>query len=338
MAVKFQDYYQTLGVSRNASQDEIHNAYRKLARKFHPDINKDAGAEEKFKQIGEAYEVLKDPEKRKRYDMLGSNWKAGQDFTPPPGWENVHFDFQTGGGGASGFRFRNGGLGGFSDFFKTFFGGMGGGMDFDMGDFETAAGGSRAGPGTMRGQDHEAEITISLEDAYRGARRAITLQVAEPDGAGGLRHSARNYEVKIPPGIKDGGRIRLAGQGAKGMGGAPAGDLYLRVRIAPHPTFRVRGHDLEMDLKIAPWEAALGAKADVPTLDGPVTMTIPPGVQSGQRMRLKEKGLPKKGDARGDLYAVIQVAIPKDLSDKERELFEQLRDTSSFTPRKSGDS
>ena len=342
MAVKFQDYYQTLGVSRNASQEEIHKAYRKLARKYHPDVNKDAGAEEKFKQLGEAYEVLKDPDKRKRYDMLGGNWRAGQDFTPPPGWENVHFEFHPGSGQTTGFRFHNGGLSGFSDFFNVLFGGLGGGagdgMGFDFGDFERAAGrsatGAGPGGGSIRGQDQEAEIAISLEEAYRGAKRQIALEVAEPDASGRVRQSTKTYEVRIPAGIKDGGRIRLAGQGAKGIGGA-SGDLYLRVRIAPHPTFRVREHDLEMDLKVAPWEAALGARVDVPTLDGAVTMTIPPGVQSGQRMRLREKGLPKKGGkARGDLYAVIAVAIPKNLSDKERELFEQLRDTSTFDPRR----
>lgn len=329
MAVKFQDYYETLGVPHTATQEEIHRAYRKLARQYHPDVNKSPDAEEKFKQIGEAYSVLRDAETRKRYDTLGANWRAGQDFTPPPGWENIHFEFRQGPRGASGFEFRDSDVGGFSDFFKTLFGS-------EIGGFQSV--GRRSSPGaggwSMRGQDQEVAITIALEDAYRGAKKSIPLEAIERGTGGQVRRSTRTYEVTIPAGITDGGRIRLAGQGAKGPGGGPAGDLYLRVRIAPHPVFRVREHDLEVDLPATPWEAALGAKVEVPTLDGKVTMTLPPGVQSGQRMRLRGKGLPKRrGKSHGDLYAIIQVAIPKDLTDKERELFEELSRTSSFSPR-----
>jgi curved DNA-binding protein len=338
MPVKFQDYYEVLGVPRTATQEEIHGAYRRLARKFHPDVNKHKDAEEKFKQIGEAYAVLRDPEARRRYDALGSNWRTGQDFTPPPGWENVHFEFHPGQGGAEGFEFRDFGPGGdFSDFFKTFFGGggLGGFGGFPGEDFRasSARGGAAGGGWPAGGSDSEAAITISLEDAYRGAKKTVSLDVTEPDATGRVRRATKNYEVTIPPGITDGGRIRLAGQGGRGGGGGPAGDLYLRVTIAPHPVFRVRDHDLEVDLPVTPWEAALGAKVDVPTLDGAVTMTVPAGTQGGQRMRLRGKGLPKRGGSHGDLYAIVLVAIPKHLSKKERELLEELAKDSSFKPR-----
>ena len=330
MAVKFQDYYETLGVPRTATPEEIHRAYRQLARKYHPDVNKSPDAEEKFKQVGEAYSVLRDADTRKRYDMLGANWRAGQDFTPPPGWENVRFDFRTApGGGVSAFDFGDFDAGGFSDFFKTLFGG-------GIGGFQTA--GRRSAPGaggwSMRGQDQETNITISLEDAYRGAKKTYSFEATEPDANGRARRTTRTYEVTIPAGTTDGGRIRLAGQGMRGVGGGPAGDLYLRVRIAPHTIFRVHDHDLEMDLPTTPWEAALGAKVEVPTLDGKVAMTLPAGASSGQRMRLRGKGLPKRGgQSRGDLYAIVQIAVPKDLTDKERELFEELARTSPFNPR-----
>lgn len=328
MAVKYQDYYEILGVPRNATQEEIHRAYRRLARKYHPDVNKSPDAEEKFKQIGEAYEVLRDPEKRRRYDALGAHWRAGQDFTPPPGWENVHFEFRTGPGAAADFDFDDFDFGGFSDFFKTLFGASRTG-------FRTGGRRATASAAGLRGQDHEIDVTIPLEDAYHGAKRRIALDVAETDAKGHMDRSTRTYEVTIPAGVTEGSRIRLAGQGGKGVAGGPPGDLYLRVHIAPHPLFRVREHDLEVDLPVTPWEAALGAKIDVPTPDGKVTMTLPPGVSSGQRMRLRGKGLPKRGgNERGDLYAIIQIAVPKHLSPRERELFEQLARTSSFNPRR----
>lgn len=330
MAVKFHDYYETLGVSRTASQEEIQKAYRKLARKYHPDVNKEKGAEEKFKQITEAYEVLKDPEKRKKYDTLGPNWQEGQDFTPPPGWEGGHFEFRTYPGGTGEFDF--GGFqrgGGFSDFFEMLFG-----EGFRRG----ARGPGGAGPGarewTIRGQDQEAEITVSLEDVYRGTTKTITLQTLEAGPDGTLRPKAKQYEVRIPAGVTEGSRIRLAGQGGAGSGGGPPGDLFLRVRITPHPTFQREDHNLLVTVPVAPWEAALGAKVDVPTLDGAVKMTIPPGTQGGQRFRLRGKGLPRERGERGDLYATVQITVPKTLTAEERDLFQKLAKSSSFDPRR----
>lgn len=337
MSVKYQDYYQILGVPRNASQDEIQRSYRKLARLYHPDINKSSDAEEKFKKIGEAYEVLKDPEKRKRYDLLGENWRAGQDFTPPPGWESRTGRAGAGAGpGAWGFDFTNlggmGGTGNFSDFFESLFGGGPGG-------FRTAAGRQKAGDWSMKGQDHEAEITISLEDLYSGSKKTIALESMKPDATGRMQRVTQNLEVNIPAGITDGRRIRLSGQGEKGAGGGPPGDLYLRVHIAPHPVFKLKGHDLSVEVPVTPWEAALGAQIEVPTIEGTATMRVPAGIQSEQRMRLRGKGLMKPvsasgtGGERGDLFAVIRIAVPKTLTPKERELFEELARESSFKPR-----
>ena len=320
MAVEFQDYYDTLGVERSAGEDEIKRAFRKLARKYHPDVNDSEEAEEKFKRVNEAYEVLKDPEKRKLYDQLGPNWQGGQDFTPPPEWENVHFGFRSAGGGTT-FDFG----GGFSDFFEMLFGGGLG----------TAAAEGRGGSWTMPNQDHEAEIAIRLEDAYRGAERTITLQGHDIDPSGQVRPSIQNLQVKIPPGVTEGSRIRLAGKGGVGMGGGPAGDLYLRVRLEPHPRFRVEGHDLEMEVAVAPWEAALGTVVEVPTIDSTVNLKIPPGSQSGQKLRLRGKGLPKNRGGQGDLYARVKIVVPKKLSAKENELFTELAKLSDFNPRQS---
>lgn len=315
MAVKYKDYYDVLGVPRTASQEEIQKKYRRLARQYHPDVNKNQGAEEKLKEINEAYEVLKDPDKRKRYDTLGANWRAGQDFNPPPGWENVRVDFGQAGRG-----------GGFSDFFESLFGRGAHGFDF---------GGFGAAQADAVGQDQEAEIVVALEEAYRGATKSFALESTEPDGAG-VRRAPRNYRVKIPPGIAEGAKIRLGGQGGRGSGRARAGDLYLRVRIAPHPVFKPQGHDLETEVWVTPWEAALGAKVAAPTLDGPVSITLPAGTQSGQRLRLRGKGLRKRGEnERGDLYARIQIAVPKALSETERQLFEELARQSPFKPRSS---
>lgn len=336
MAVKFQDYYEVLGVPRTATQEEITKAYRKLARKYHPDVNKEKGAEEQFKRIGEAYEVLKDPEKRKRYDALGANWRAGQDFTPPPGWEDIR-DFRTGAGAGRGGRvhvedFED--VGGFSEFFRSIFGGAGGPTGFRTGARRPRA---RAEEwGGMRGQDHEVAMTIPLEDAYHGAKRRVVFDVVEPTPDGQMQRSQKSYEVAIPPGVTEGSRIRLAGQGGKGAGGGAPGDVYIRLRIAPHPTFRVKEHDLEVDLPVTPWEAALGAQLDVPTLEGGVKMTLPPGVASGQRMRLRDRGLPHRGkkNSRGDLYALVKIVVPRILSPRERELLETLAKESNFNPRK----
>ena len=325
MGVKFQDYYETLGVSRTATADEIKKAYRKLAQKLHPDVNKDPSAESRFKQVNEAYEVLGDPEKRKKYDALGTNWRAGQEFRPPPGWEGANFDFR---GAPDGGQFSFEDLGGFSDFFGSLFGGG----------FAQARGGSRGRPSgreTMwasRGQDQEAELNITVEDACHGSRKAIALEVPEVGSAGEVRYRTKKYDVKIPAGTTDGDRIRLSGQGTSGQAGGEAGDLYLTIHILPHPVYTVKGHDLEMDLPIAPWEAALGAKVNVTTLAGTVSLTIPPRTQSGQKLRLRGKGLPR-GKTYGDLLAVVRMVVPERLTGKERELFEQLARESSFRPR-----
>jgi len=329
MAVKFQDYYETLGVGRGASQDEIQAAYRKLDRKYHPDVNKSPDAEEKFKRLNEAYEVLRDPKKRERYDSLGENWQAGQDFTPPPGWEFFTNRSGSRGGRPFTFDFFGGGDGfeespfsGFSDFFDMLFGGGLGGRT------RRESSGGRSGTWASAGQDQEAEISISLEEAHRGARKTLTLETGE-----GRRRQSRTLEVNIPAGTPDGHRLRLRGQGGGGSNGGPAGDLYLRVRIAPHPLFRLNGQDLEVEVPVAAWEAALGARVEVPLIDGKASLKLQPGVQSGQRLRLRGKGLAHRNGSQGDLYAIIKVVVPSSLSARERELFEELARISSFHPR-----
>jgi curved DNA-binding protein len=321
LAVAFRDYYEVLGVPRDASEEDIRRAYRKLARQYHPDVNKDPGAEDRFKELSEAYEVLRDPEKRQRYDQLGPNWKAGQDVSGAQGdqgfegfdrggFDDVRVDF-----GGSGF---GGGFGGgdFSDFFESMFGaGRRGG----------SAGGRRARGSngfSSRGTDQEATLELSLQEAAAGGRKRISLG----DG--------RDYEVEIPRGVRDGQRIRLAGEGSPGPGGGPTGDLFLRVRIRPDPRFRVEGRDLYVDLPVAPWEAALGASADVPTLTGSSRVKVPAGSSCGRRLRLRGQGMPGPRDEQGDLYATVQIKVPKRLSTDEREAFERLAEVSNFDPRK----
>jgi len=323
MPVKFQDYYETLGVARTASQDEVQRAYRKLAKQYHPDTNKAPDAEKRIKQINEAYEVLKDADKRQQYDKLGATYKNGQEFRPPPGYENMNFDFRgpggapgTAPGGGGGFKMEGAD---FSDFFEMFFGRSKGASG--------ARGGARRAAQPQAGGDVEAEVSISVEDAYRGAQRDFSLQ-AEDGGR-------RTLKVKIPAGVTDDAVIRLKGQGGEGVNGGPAGDVLLRVKLAPHPRFSVDGRDLTLDVKVTSWEAALGAKVDLPLFEGTVTLTIPPGAQSGQKMRLRGKGLPARGAGgeSGDLYVRIMIAVPKVLTDGERELFEKLRSESTFDPR-----
>jgi curved DNA-binding protein len=323
MAVTFQDYYQTLGVSRNATQDEIRRAYRKAARKYHPDVNKAKDAEEKFKQANEAYEVLKDPEKRKLYDQLGAEWKAGQAFRPPPGWEDVHFEFR-GSPGAEGFDLG----GGFSDFFEMLFGGR------RRGGRGGGATSGRQASWSMPGRDLEAEITTRLEDSYHGATKTITLQGHEVDDQGKVRPVTRTYEVRIPAGVTDGSRVRLAGKGSPGIGGGPPGDLYLKIHLEPHPRFRVDAHDLQVEVPVTPWEAALGRTVEVPIMEGTANLRLPPGTQSGQKLRLRGKGLPMRDGGRGDLFAVVKIVVPKTLSNRERELFTEMAGVSSFNPRR----
>jgi len=286
-------------------------------------MNKASDAEDKFKEIGEAYEVLKDPEKRQKYDQLGPDWKTGQDFRPPPGWEGM-FDFGRGGAGQTEFHF---GGSGFSDFFETLFGGHGFGQS-------RGARMGREGPvWRQAGADQEATIRIRLDDAFRGGTTPVTLQMQRVTPDGQVSVQEKTYEVKIPPGILSGQKIRLTGQGGEGVGGGPRGDLYLRVEIDPHPIFRLKGRDLYEDLMITPWEAVLGAEVQIPTLTGPVTLRIPPGTQSGQKLRLKEKGMSNPKGTPGNLFAVVNIAVPRNPSGRERELYEELKKVSGFNPR-----
>ena len=339
MPVAFRDYYDTLGVQRSANEDEIKRAYRKLARKFHPDVNPgDKSAEEKFKEINEAYEVLSDPEKRQRYDQLGPNWKAGADFTPPPGQSGQQYEFRDFG---DIFTESRGGRG-FSDFFESLFGGGG----------TFRAGTSRAGPGfALRGQDVEADISLSVEDLHRGANRTLSFQVTEPcptcHGTGetnanicpgcrgsGIVTKPKSLEVNVPPGLREGSTVRLAGQGEPGANGGPPGDLFLHVRVQPHPFFTIAGEDdIQIELPVAPWEAALGGKVNVPTLDGPVEMKVPPGAQGGQRLRLRGQGLSKRRGGRGDQYCKLKLVNPPSPTPAEKELFEKLASSSQFNAR-----
>lgn len=329
MSVKFKDYYEILGVPRTASADDIKKTYRKLARKYHPDLNKSAGAEARFKEIGEAYEVLSDAGKRSRYDQLGHNWQAGQEFRPPPGFGGTPFEFHGTQGGGRGFKGQD--MGEFSDFFEMLFGQQFGGRASRG----TASNMWGANEGfTPQGQDHEAEISISLEEACHGTTKNISLQSVQQDPRARSASQTRTYQVKIPPGITEGARIRLAGQGGSAGREGAAGDLYLTVHIEPHPLFRVEGSNLEVDCLLTPWEAALGAKVAIPTLQGKAYITIPAGTESGQRLRLRGKGIPqKRGLEAGDLVAVIRIVVPRQMTARERALFEELAKVSTFDPR-----
>ena len=314
--MEYKDYYKILGVERGATQDEIKRAYRKLARTYHPDVNKEAGAEAKFKDAGEAYEVLKDPEKRAAYNELGANWKQGQDFRPPPNWD-AGFEFSGGG-------YTNADASQFSDFFEQMFGGMRGAR---------AGGGGYSGSREFhaQGQDHHAKIEIDLADAFSGAKRAITLRMPEVDLQGHVVVKDRTLNVTIPKGAREGQHIRLAGQGAPGIGKGPAGDLYLEVRFAPDPLYRVEGKDITLDLPVAPWEAALGASVKVPTPAGLVMLKIPPNSTKGRTMRLKGRGLP--GKPPGDFYAVLKIVLPPADTDKAKEVYKQMERELPFDPR-----
>lgn len=330
MAVRYIDYYKTLGVDRNASSEDIQKAYRKLARKYHPDVSKVRNAEEKFKELNEAYEVLKDPKTRKQYDALGANWKAGQDFTPPEGF-STHFDFGGGGGRPFGNFSEAFSSGGFSDFFNTLFGGgQGSGQRGGFSPFENSNSGPRSWG--RKGEDHEAEIGLTLEEAYNGGAKKISLSVTGTDALGQPSIKTRSFEVRIPPGVTNGAKIRLTGQGGSGSGGGAAGDLYLVVKILPHSIYRVEGAEITVDVPLTPWEAALGAKVKVPTLEGSIQLTIPPGTQGVQRFRIRGKGL-MRGGSRADQYARVVIQIPKSLTPEEARLFEKLREVSRFNPR-----
>ena len=305
--MKYKDYYQTLGVARSASEDEIKKAYRKLARQYHPDVSKEKNAEEKFKEIGEAYEVLKDKEKRAAYDQLGS-YQPGQDFRPPPNWDH-QFDFSHGGG-------AHFGGGDFSDFFAELFG--------------RSRGGRQAQP--RYGQDFEVNVEISFAEALTGTERSLQLEVPQPLGSA-YQRVPKQVKVRIPKGVTDGQKLRVPGKGGEGMHGAPTGDLYLNIKIAPHPYFKVNRHDVYLEVPITPWEAALGADVEVPTPQGRVRLKIQPGTRAGQKMRLPGKGLPKPKQGAGDFYALLQVVAPDKLSEKEKALFKELQSISNFAPR-----
>ena len=309
LVMEFKDYYKILGVNRDASEKEIKRRYQKLARKYHPDVSQQADAEERFKELGEAYNVLKDPEKRAAYDQLGPNWQQGQEFRPPPGWD-------------TGFEFRGAGAGadsrGFSDFFETLFG-----RGFDASQRATGLRG--------RGEDHHAKVLIDLADTYAGAMRTISLQAPELDEHGRVRMRSRSLNVRIPKGVKPGQQVRLTGQGGPGLGGGPSGDLYLEVVFRPHPFYRIEGRDVHLRLPVTPWEAALGATVKAPTPAGPVELSIPAGSSGGTRLRLRGRGIPDKQP--GDLYVELQIALPPADSDQAREIYQNMEHELGFNPR-----
>jgi len=314
--MEYIDYYKVLGVERDAAQDEIKRAYRKLVRKYHPDVNTGpdaAEAEVKFKEVGEAYEVLQDPEKRAAYDQLGANWKEGQSFKPPPDWDQ-------------GFEFSGGG---YTDADPNDFGSF-----FD--DLFSRQGKPSGHARTRRqynapGQDHHAKIVITLKEAYEGGSRDFTLSAPELDASGHVVLRERSIRVTIPKGMATGQHIRLAGKGSPGVGQGPAGDLFLEVAVNADAAYRIEGRDVFMDLPIAPWEAALGGRISVPTPSGTVELTIPKHAQTGKKLRLKGRGIP--GKKAGDLYAVLKIVIPPIESDKARELYKEMEREMNFDPR-----
>jgi curved DNA-binding protein len=325
MPVEFKDYYATLGVPRTASDQDIKKSFRKLAREFHPDVAKDKKtAEEKFKEINEAYEVLSDPDKRKKYDQYGSTWKEGGGYQPPPGGQGARSA-----GGAQSQEFHFGGTG-FSDFFEQLFGRSGGGgFGFGGRDFEAAESAQPRGP--ARGYDIEGDILVTLDEAMRGSVRSISLERVNPKTG---QTEAQTFKVRVPVGVKEGQTIRIPGKGGDGANGGTSGDLFLHVRYAAHPDFRARGSDLHYDLDLAPWEAVLGTTVSVPTLESPVKVRIPAGTNNGCQLRVRGRGLPRGRDGeRGDLYVVVNVQLPPQLSDEERELWEKLGRVSRFNPR-----
>lgn len=311
--MKYKDYYRILGVERGASAGDIKKAYRRLARKYHPDVSKAPDATEKFQEVGEAYETLKDPEKRAAYDQLGSGYRPGEEFRPPPGWETR---FRQDAGGAH-FSFDDIDL-------ADLFAGLSGGR---------RRGGAQGAKFPIPGQDYEVAAQVTLEQAARGTELDINLAVPEYDAEGMLRRVPRAFKARIAKGASDGQRLRLPGKGGKGMNGGRDGDLYLNITLAPHSLFRPSGHDLYVDLPLAPWEAVLGASVEVPTLDGAVRLKVPAGTRAGQQLRLAKRGLPMPREGAGDLYAVVQIAVPEQTGEREQELYRQLAAASGFDPR-----
>ncbi|GJL83565.1 MAG: curved DNA-binding protein [marine bacterium B5-7] len=311
--MEYKDYYAIMGVGRDATQDEIKRSYRKLARKYHPDVSKESDADEKFKEVGEAYEVLKDPEKRAAYDQLGMQWKAGQEFHPPPNWDEG-FEFRGGG-------YTAGDSGGHSDFFEELFG-----------HGQARQGRSSGHRGfRMRGEDHHAKVRIDLEDNFNGATRSISLRMPEVTDDGHVITRERTLSVRIPKGIRAGQSIRLAGQGGPGFGGGETGDLYLEVEFNNHPLYRIDGADIYLDLPVTPWEAALGASVQAPTPSGIIDLKIPPNSKQGRKLRVKGRGL--AGKRPGDLYVVLNVNLPPADNDAAKELYRQMEDQLGFNPR-----
>ncbi len=299
--MQYKDYYETLGVARDANDAGIKKAYRRLARKFHPDVSREPNAEQRFKELGEAYEVLKDPGKRQAYDQLGANWRAGQDFQPPPGWQATHASNSS----FEGHAFSGAGFAasGFSDFFESLFG----------------AGFARGQPSNAKGPDQQASLSVTLEETYSGGTRTVRL------------HNGRSLEVKIPAGVTPGQRIRLAGQGGAGAGGGSRGDLYFEVRIQPHRLFRLDGRDVLLDLPVSPWEAALGARVQVPTLGGRVETSVPAGSKSGRKLRLKNRGVP--GKPAGDQIITLQIVAPEASTEHDRKVYQEMAQHFKFNPR-----
>lgn len=308
--MQFRDYYSVLGVPRTATADEIKRAWRKLARKYHPDVSKEADANARMREINEAYDVLGNAEKRATYDRLGTRYAAGQDFSPPPDW-NPGFDGATAGGSAQDSDF--------SDFFESLFGARHGGR-------------ARGAEFAMPGEDRHARIEIDLQDAFDGATRELLIQTPELDEGGGVVMRERVLQVAIPRGVRAGQQIRLAGQGGAGSGGAPRGHLYLEVQFRPHALYRVDGRDLYLTLPVAPWESALGAEVRVPTPGGPVDLRIPENTAAGARLRLKGRGIP--GQAPGDLYAIVEIALPVADTERKRELYQTMAREMAFDPRR----
>lgn len=307
--MQYQDYYETLGVARDASQDAIKKAYRKLAHRYHPDVSKEKDAEERFKSVAQAYETLKDPDKRAAYDQLGQH-RSGEEFSPPPGFQ--------GGYGADAGSFD----------------------DIDLADFlaglrGAASGRGRASTQPMRGEDYDVTGQITLEQAYQGGEISLDLEYPEVDKHGRMRRRPRSFQITIPAGIKEGQRLRLAGKGGAGLNGGPAGDLMLTVALAPHPHFRLSGDDVYVDLPLAPWEAVLGAEVTVLTLGGPVHLTVRPGTRAGQRLRMQKRGL-GRADKKGDQYAVVLIVVPTTLTEQQRDLYQKLAENSDFHPRGKG--
>ena len=307
--MKYTDYYEVLGVKRDATEAQIKAAYRKLAHKYHPDVSKEPGAEQKFKAVAEAYQTLKDPEKRAAYDQLGQR-PTGEEFRPPPDWQQRY--------SAQDFSAEDLDLG---DLFSGLWGRSGTG------------GGFRRGNMSMRGEDFEIPASITLEQAYHGTDLKLELSMPEYDSQGVPRRVPKSFTAHIPKGVTDGQRMRLPGKGGKGINGGKDGDLYLDISLKPHPLYRVTGHDLYLDLPLAPWEAVLGASVEVPTLAGAVRLKVPAGTQSGQKLRLPGRGLPRPRGGEGDLYAIVQIAVPAHPSEQESALLRQWREISSFDPR-----